>query len=683
MDVRLPDGTIITNVPDGTTQEELLRRLGKELPPQVGQSWVAKGDPVTRLMGGVAEGAREAIGSGAQFAVRGANVAGLAPDSEVERVEALNRQAAQKYMQERERMGGSGFDPGKLIGNTLVGAAATRRVGGAPTLPGRMAEAGGAGATAGALTSVEKPGDNADFFKQKLGQMTLGTIVAGTAQPLVELTGGLAAKIGKAAADFIRSVPQKMRGNVDTEQIVAQILAKQGVDFNRLNADVKQSIAKEVQEALKSYGGVSADAVRRKAEMAQVGIDNPLQSWVTRDPDQWTQTENLQGIAEVGKPLVKATADANAKLIAAINASRGMKGDVNPGRAFQGAARAVDAEDSTKIDLLYDTFRNLAPKKAGASQRFVNDIYGTLDSQMAMKALPPQIQGIVNDISLGKIPANASTLYQLQKMLKPGSDGSANYALKQLSGAIDRELDAIGNEAAKAGAGLDASQAMSALRVGREKARERFTTLETVPALKAVVDGNFAPEDFVSKYIVGADVKEVEAMWMKVGDQEFKRQARAGLVDAIKKAAIGASSDEAGIVSQAGLNKFLAQDGMKQKIRVILGDSGLEDIQRIARVSEDIIKAPKGSNANTSKASQALINFLGRTSGMPILGPLASAPLHRGINEMAVDRAAKSGAASLAPQGLVVSPELERLLRDSASLLGYAGGAGIVGNVSD
>jgi hypothetical protein len=29
MDVRLPDGTIVTNVPEGITQSELLRRLGK------------------------------------------------------------------------------------------------------------------------------------------------------------------------------------------------------------------------------------------------------------------------------------------------------------------------------------------------------------------------------------------------------------------------------------------------------------------------------------------------------------------------------------------------------------------------------------------------------------------------------------------------------------------------------
>jgi hypothetical protein len=38
MDVRLPDGTVVTNVPDGITQSELMRRLGKTTPPS--QEWM-------------------------------------------------------------------------------------------------------------------------------------------------------------------------------------------------------------------------------------------------------------------------------------------------------------------------------------------------------------------------------------------------------------------------------------------------------------------------------------------------------------------------------------------------------------------------------------------------------------------------------------------------------------------
>jgi hypothetical protein len=40
MDVRLPDGTVVTNVPEGTTQSELMRRLGRGTPPS--QEWMSK-----------------------------------------------------------------------------------------------------------------------------------------------------------------------------------------------------------------------------------------------------------------------------------------------------------------------------------------------------------------------------------------------------------------------------------------------------------------------------------------------------------------------------------------------------------------------------------------------------------------------------------------------------------------
>lgn len=40
MDVRLPDGTVVTNVPEGITQSELMRRLGKGKPPS--DEWMAR-----------------------------------------------------------------------------------------------------------------------------------------------------------------------------------------------------------------------------------------------------------------------------------------------------------------------------------------------------------------------------------------------------------------------------------------------------------------------------------------------------------------------------------------------------------------------------------------------------------------------------------------------------------------
>ena len=43
MDVRLPDGTVVTNVPEGITQAELMRRLGKQAPDDTAARAAAAG----------------------------------------------------------------------------------------------------------------------------------------------------------------------------------------------------------------------------------------------------------------------------------------------------------------------------------------------------------------------------------------------------------------------------------------------------------------------------------------------------------------------------------------------------------------------------------------------------------------------------------------------------------------
>jgi len=52
-----------------------------------------------RIGRGVVRGVRDPIDAGAQMLVRGANAIGLAPQSEVDRVDQINRDAEQGYQQ--------------------------------------------------------------------------------------------------------------------------------------------------------------------------------------------------------------------------------------------------------------------------------------------------------------------------------------------------------------------------------------------------------------------------------------------------------------------------------------------------------------------------------------------------------------------------------------------------------
>lgn len=135
---------------------------------------------------GAFRGLRDVVDAGAQMLVRGANAVGLAPDSEVARVDQIGRDAEQSYQKSRGELAGS-VDPLRLFGNVLATAPLTAA---APVGAGMLARTGiGAvtGAGFGALQPVEKPGDN--FWSQKLDQAKTGAIAGAIAAPI---TAGLA-----------------------------------------------------------------------------------------------------------------------------------------------------------------------------------------------------------------------------------------------------------------------------------------------------------------------------------------------------------------------------------------------------------------------------------------------------------------------------------------------------------
>ena len=127
-------------------------------------------------------GVRDPIDAGAQMLVRGANAIGLAPDSEVARVDQINREAEQDY-QQNWRGGATGFDGARLAGQVVgtLPLAAAMPAGGA-TLAGRTAMGAVQGAGLGALV---EPVDTSkgDFWGQKFDQAKRGAISGAIAAP--------------------------------------------------------------------------------------------------------------------------------------------------------------------------------------------------------------------------------------------------------------------------------------------------------------------------------------------------------------------------------------------------------------------------------------------------------------------------------------------------------------------
>lgn len=209
-EIELPDGTIAefpADMPDEQIAAVLRKQFGGQSTKAAAASAPAMAVPfMDRLLQaakpemGAFQGLRDPIDAGAQMLVRGANAVGLAPDSEVERVDKINRDAGQNYQQSRGELAGT-FDPLRLFGNVLATALMTAAAPVGAGLAARTAIGAATGAGFGALQPVEQPG--ADFWKQKFGQAKTGVIAGGLAAPI---TAGLARIISPRTSPDVKAL---------------------------------------------------------------------------------------------------------------------------------------------------------------------------------------------------------------------------------------------------------------------------------------------------------------------------------------------------------------------------------------------------------------------------------------------------------------------------------------------
>lgn len=201
-----PDGRRFrVDAPDGATREQafaLISGTAGSSPAAPAEAGVIAGG-LKGVVGGVLRGIRDPIDAGAQMLVRGANMLGLAPDSEVAKVDAINQSAEQDYRQNWRGGQDIGFDAARMAGNLAATAplAAAAPVARAGTLAGRAAGSAAAGAVFNMLQPVNEPQN--DFWSQKAGQAGTGAIAGAVATPL---TAGLARVISPRSSPNVQAL---------------------------------------------------------------------------------------------------------------------------------------------------------------------------------------------------------------------------------------------------------------------------------------------------------------------------------------------------------------------------------------------------------------------------------------------------------------------------------------------
>jgi hypothetical protein len=128
----------------------------------------------------------------------------------------------------------------------------------------------------------------------------------------------------------------------------------------------------------------------------------------------------------------------------------------------------------------------------------------------------------------------------------------------------------------------------------RAAARERFAAIEADPAYKAVTRGKASADDFINKYVVGADLKDVQTMKVNLAHDPTAQQAlSAGVIDRLTESGV-----KSGNFTQAGYNRML--DAVRPKLGVLFGSEQRGHLEQLGRVAGYTQAQPRGSFVNVS-----------------------------------------------------------------------------------
>lgn len=222
MDIELPNGTVIKDVPEGTPKSVVMEKaikaglataedFGGAVKP-VSQPSVSA--PSSGLLMGIKEpisGAAQLLPKGLEFITSGG---GLAPNpvsqyfgSEAERVRAMNAAEEEAYKKQRQLEGGTGLDVGRVAGNIVspanlvagIRAAMAGRALGA----GIGTQAALSGAAQGAIQPVNEP---TGFGTEKATQIGLGAIGGKIGQSIASATGAVMNPLASKAEQTMREL---------------------------------------------------------------------------------------------------------------------------------------------------------------------------------------------------------------------------------------------------------------------------------------------------------------------------------------------------------------------------------------------------------------------------------------------------------------------------------------------
>jgi hypothetical protein len=671
MDVRLPDGTIIQNVPDGTTKADLVKKLqangmsvpGDWLAPAQPERSVSQrvGDEIREIPRQVALTGRYALEAGAGLAdtlaspiraglnmLPGVNIqpASTTVGQLADKVGVSPRNADERVIGDMTR---TGFGAAGVVGG--AGALSNAATGTTRAVLSSMAAnpasqvAGGvaAGGAGGAVR--ESGGGPVEQFVAALVGGVGGGMAANKAANLVEA--------GRNAL-MRRLTPQTEQVRAADQQIQLA-LERSGMDWSQVPERIRQGLREEVAQALNGGGQLNADALRRLLAFRATGT-TPTVGMLTQNPAQITREMNLAktGANSTDPQLQRLPALQNQNiqtLLGRLDEAGAARAPDAAGAGAQaiGGLQSRVAQARGEINSLYSAARDSQGRSLPLNgNAFTTRANQLLDEAMVGGALPPDVANTMNRIARGEMPFTVEIAEQLKTRIgnlqRGSSDGGARMALGLVRQALDDaplvqspqvntgNLPAVPGTVPPSNAAVG-QQSIEAFNRARAANRAYMRELEANPALAAVDDaagavrgnpGLRSVEDvvgaagFMNKYVLGktATPGEVRSLVEQVGPQgaEVLRQS---VIRHLRNAATN-STDDVTKFSNDAYRRALRDIG-DEKLLALFSPDEVLNLRNIGEAAKYMQAQPAGAAVNNSN-SGALV--LGR--GLDVLDRVAS-----------------------------------------------------------
>lgn len=530
-------------------------------------------------------------------------------------------QTAQQLRKAQESGAPEGMDWARVGGN-IIGLAPTVVSGGPSTSIASLARTG---AQAGGIGGFLMPSDGGEnFATDKAIQTGVGAVAGAVAGPLAQR----AIQGINAGAGAILNQVRRLGSNVTPQQIqvvINQTLQQAGIDPSQLSQAFMRDVSQQVRRALGAGGSVDERALANRAAFEQVGARG-TRGQITQNPSQFSNELYLRE-APGGEDL----AAQYQNTLATLNQRLGdlQAGAAPPVRNVEAGQRVInvlanaDARGNELVNALYGAARNSAGIDTPINGAvFAQNALNRMEQSMVGDRLPSTFTNVLNQLSTGQRELNIRTGEQITRAVNQRigqtNDRTEQAALRIFKDELQNAIESSGSAAGDAAA--------TAFRTAKGAAAQRFAIHDAIPALRAVVEGNATPDNFMQQFVYKAPLADFRRLGSFVEDaspqawQQIRGQVLADLQRAANPSGDGAA------FSEAGFGRALRTLDQSGKLEVLFTPSEISQLRAIQQVARLTVAGPPGvSRTGLSGAAKATGMLLRMVGAVPGLGRVAGA----------------------------------------------------------